>query len=176
VKATLVPIVVALAGCAVSDSLVSTSEQRYHNETQGYAVDQPSGWSPAIVRGSAQFSPGAADKQRHTIVVRSATKPREMIEGQPTTTEQLVAATERVLRGLPKAKLGDRAPIVGAELPGTRFTVTFVPRGQTKSYRRDHAVLVGTKRIFHVFYTSPVNEPVDEAAFKAMVTSLTEEG
>lgn len=169
-RLTVLPIL-TLAACAGGDS---SSFDRYANGEQRYAVAQPDGWKPATVRGVTQFSSSNADLTKHTIVVRAADIPPEITEGKATTHKDVIAATERALRGLPRAKVGSPETLLGGELPGARFSLTFVPRGKTSTYRREHAVLIGAKRLFHVMYTRPGNEQIDEAAFKQMVTTLTE--
>jgi hypothetical protein len=162
----------SLAACAPSDS--SDAFERYANAEQRYTVAQPDGWKPAIVRGLTQFSTANADRAKHTIVVRAADLPPEITEGKRTTHKDVIAATERALRGLPRAKLGAPESLLTGQLPGARFSVTFVPRGKQATYRREHAVLIGTRRLYHVMYTRPDDEPIDAAAFQQMVTTLTE--
>ena len=167
-----------LSACTASEPMSFETGERYENAEQGYGLTQPVGWTRDLVRGSAQFAPtaGASGKRnaKHTIVVRASEKPRELKEGKPTTNEDVIAATELVLRGMPQAKLTAKSAIADARLPGARFSVTFVPPGHKQRYRRDHAVLVGTSRVFHVLYTGPAGEPVDEAAFNKMVFTLSE--
>lgn len=170
-----------LTACG-SGSNPSAGEERYTNQAQGYSVDQPVGWNPSIVRGFAQFAPKqettrSAQNQNHTIVVRAGLIRRELKEGKPTTNDDVAAATENVLRELPRAQIGARTQLQGAVLPGVRFSMTFVPPGRTARYRREHALLFGTQRkVFHVIYTAPAGEQIDEQAFKTMVTTLGEEG
>ncbi len=159
-------------GCGVS---ASESQERYDSQ-QGYVVDLPDGWTPVLVRGAVQFTPSASKLARHTIGVRAADRPSQIGEGTPATFGAIVATTEKALRGLPRSKLAASSPLEGAELPGARWALTFVPRGLTRSYRREHVILVGAKHVFHVMYTAPATEPVDEAAFRSVVTTLLEEG
>lgn len=151
------------------------NHERYDNAEQRYSVAQPEGWTPSIVRGSAQFTSRAgAALKKHTIVVRAAEMPREITEGKSTTRDDVVAATARVLNAMPRARVGEGQVVASTELPATRFSLTFLPRGFKETYRREHVVLVGSKRLYHVIYTAPAGESIDEAAFKTMVTTLTE--
>jgi hypothetical protein len=152
------------------------SDRVYANESQGYALVRPQGWEVSEVRGHTQLAPTwDKAKAKHTIVIRAAAKSAQIFEGKPTTPADLAESTERALRGLPRAKLAAKATLEGTELPGVRYSVSFVPRGLGKTYRREHALIVGSKHVFHVIYTSPANEPVDEASFKTVVATLTEE-
>ena len=163
----------AVCACAASDN----SGREYISEKHGYAVAQPEGWEVAEVRGFAQLSPQAdAKRKKHTIVIRAANKPPQIRDGQSTTPAEIVESTERVLQGLPRAKLSKKTQVEGSSLPAVRFSVSFVPSGVTRTYRREHALLIGSKRVYHIFYTSPANEAIDEASFRKVITSLTEEG
>ena len=173
-RSILLCIVLAAMACG-SES--KDSFQHYANKEQAYSIAQPDGWQVAAANGFAQLSPKSDQtKRKHTIMIRSAEKPREIAEGRITSNEDVVAATARVLRGLPRANVSAPNRIEGAELSGARFSLSFVPRGMTSRYRREHAVLVGAHHIYHVIYTSPANEPIDEASFVRVVATLTEEG
>jgi len=162
------------SACGIGGS--SEPKRRYSNEAQGYVIAQPDGWTAWEHRGFAQLTPvRSKSMQRHTIVIRAAKKPQQVVDGKPTTDADLVAATERVLRALPKSTLSTKAAFDG-ELKGVRFSLSFVPRGLTRPYRREHALLLGSTHVFHIIYTSPSNEPMDEASFRTVVTTLSEEG
>jgi hypothetical protein len=172
--ATLLAVVTVVA-CGNSGS--SEVGKVYRNEAQGYAVAQPDGWDVSTVREHAQLTSSSASKRKHTIVIRSTPKPAELKEGQRTTNATIAAATERVLRDLPHAKLEATAKkIEGTELAAVRFSLSFTPRGLARRYQREHAVLVGTKHIYHVIYTAPASEAIDEASFARVVATLSEEG
>ena len=159
-----------LLGVACNGS--SHSERHFE---QGFTASLPAGWRSSFVRGNVQLTSPEQSLAKHTIIVRAADKPRELREGTPATAEHIVDTTEQVLRGLRKAEIARRAAIVGAKLPGAVFTLSFVPRGLARPYQREHAVLVGKKRMFHIIYTAPAGEPVDKAAFERVVTTLVEE-
>jgi len=163
------------AACSASESIEVRSTQRYVSSDGAFSVERPEGWNVKLLNGGlVQFSDGDAAHAKQTIVIRAADKPRELIEGKLTTIGDVIVATERVLRGMPRAKLGVRRDVGRAALLGVRFSLTFVPRGLTRTYRREHAVLMGSDHLFHVIYTSPASEPIDEAAFDHMVSTLTE--
>jgi hypothetical protein len=172
---TLLALTLCVA-CGTSGS--GGSDRIYANPAQGYSIAKPNGWEASRLRDVVELTPtDNSAKRKHTIVIRSTAKPRELREGKPATKEAIVATTERVLRGLPRAKLEAKATSIdNSELPAMRMSISFVPQGFTRSYRREHAVLIGAKHIYHVFYTSPASEPVDEASFARVVTTLTEEG
>jgi hypothetical protein len=165
---------ITLCACRASDS--SSSAKRYANKEQGYSVAEPESWTPALVRGYAQFSSSNADARRHTIVVRASDKPKELVEGKPTTREDVLVATEKVLRALPGVELQPARPLGGAKLAGARYSLTFTPSNAQGRYRRDQATLVGRKHVYRVIYTAPADEPIDEAAFQQMISTLGEEG
>jgi len=173
-------LVLVTVACGSTDSVKLETGEPYTNEEQAYSVLQPPGWIATSVRGSTQFTikpDGQPTKRaKHTIVVRATTKPSELTEGKPTTRDDVIAATQKVLLALPRSTLTSTQPLPNAELSGTRFTVTFVPPAQRKEYRREHAVLVGTQHIYHVIYTAPASEAIDEAAFTEIVNTLTERG
>jgi len=160
----------SLAACAASDD----DRQRYVDPAKSFEVVQPDAWRSTMVRGSAEFRRSDPHHGRHTIIVRTAERPREITEGKPTTRDDVVEATTRVLKALPKAKLDKTQPVAGADLSATRFSLTFEPRNAKGRYRREHAVLVGNKHVFHVIYTAPIGESIDEQAFNTMISTLTE--
>jgi hypothetical protein len=158
-----------LVACAAGGS-----ERRHVEVGQDYSVDQPDGWEATSVRGATRIAPGPSAKEaKHTITIRAADRPHEIVEGKRARREDIVAATERVLRAMPQAKLEHHRELEGDALSGVRFSVTFVPRGLATKYRRQHVLLFGSSsRIFHVFYTAPAHEPVNEDAFETVVTTL----
>jgi hypothetical protein len=160
-----------LGACALPDS---DDRSRYSDPHEAYTVVQPDGWTPGIVRGHTELRRNDAQHKRHTIVIHSNTRPAEITDGKATTREDVVATTTKVLRALPKASVSDARPIADTTIPATRFSLTFEPRGLATRYRREHAVLVGSKHLYHVIYTAPANEAIDEGAFTTMVSSLTE--
>lgn len=179
-NATLATLALAalLSACGPSDPISEHLGDRYVNKEQHYSVTTPNGWEVTLVRGSSQFAPRAktANNAKHTIVVRETRKPPELREGSATSIDDVVNSTERVLRALPQANLGDRKQLSDSELAGALFSLTFTPRGLQSPYLREQAVLVGSKHIYHVIYTAPAGELFEEPAFKTMVASFHEEG
>jgi hypothetical protein len=169
-RVSLVALVASIASCNGS------SDSGAHYAGHGFAANPPTGWQSAEVRGNVQFTSREPARAKHTIVIRAAEKPRELREGTPSTVDGIVDTTAIVLRALPKSNVASRTTIAGAELPGAVFSLSFVPRGLETRYRREHAVLVGKKRMFHVIYTAPADETVDKTAFDRIVTTLAEEG
>ena len=74
-----------------------------------------------------------------------------------------------------RTKLADPVTVANAELPGVRFTLIYRPSTVRMPYRRNHVLLFGAKRLFHVIQTAPEGEPLDERAMNEMVSTLTEE-
>jgi hypothetical protein len=146
-------------------------EQIFQNREHGYSVGQPEGWTTSNDRGSTRFSP-ANGKQ--TIVVRSALRPNEIIEGKPTSNDDVIAATRKVLAQL-SPRVGGPNPIDDAELTGVEFELTFKPPSVGTLYQRKHVVLFGQQRIFHVIWTAPQGEGFEEAAMRLVVSTLKEE-
>jgi hypothetical protein len=163
-------LLLSFAACSSDDAL-----PRYENHDHSVSVQQLEQWEIGEVRGAIQFSPRAAARARHRIVVRSAEKPREVREGVPATSDNLVSTTERVLKDTPRGTLV-RGASIETSLPAAHFVLTFVPRGLTTRYRRDHVVLIGKQHVFHVTYTAPATEAMDADAFNSIVKSLEEEG
>lgn len=147
---------------------------RYSDPAKTFEVVQPDAWRPQQVRGSVEFRREGVPHKRHTIVVRSSERPLELIEGRKTTRDDVVAATASALSAMPNADVGAPQPVARAELPATRFSLTFEPRSVSGRYHREHAVLTGRTHLFHVIYTAPVGEPIDERAFTNLVSTLTE--
>src|SRR5512146_3255463 len=107
---------IIVASCGTMET-VNHSTVRYTNAEQHYSVDQPDGWSWSLDRGAARFAPTDNETEaKHTIVVRSALRPREVTEGKATTNDDLSAATARVLAALPRAKVEGPIPIENAAL------------------------------------------------------------
>lgn len=147
--------------------------KQYVDPAGVYSVELPEGWDSTMVRGAVQVTGnGRNGGRRHTIVIRASQKPA--MSERTLTVADFADLTEVVVRGLPRAKLEGRGDLARARLPGALFTLTFVPRGSHTSYRRTHALLVGSTHLFHVIYTSPAAEPVDESAFNIVVRTLTE--
>jgi hypothetical protein len=171
-----------LTACGTSDS---RREPRniYVDAAHAYRVGIPRGWTSTAVRGMTQLSPETGDAHgAQQIVIRATEKPTRrdgpssLHDGtqDETVVSELAATTESVLRGLPRAQLESRKTVESARLPGVEFSLTFVPRGMTRMYRRAHAMLVGSTHLYHVIYTSPADQPIDEDAFKTVVTTLNE--
>lgn len=156
-------------GCGATES----PNNVFRNQTDAYAVAQPVGWTTSNDHGATRFAPRSG---KQTIVVRSALRPQEIVEGKPTTDDDLVAATARVLVHLSRARILGQNALEGGELAGVRFTLTFVPRGQRVAYQRVHAVLFGARHVFHVIATAPQGESIDQSALNEMISTLTEEG
>jgi hypothetical protein len=168
-KRGLLTVITLVAACSGSDP-----SQIYTNKADGYSVGQPAGWSTSEDRGSVRFSPRSG---KQTIVVRSALRPAEIIEGKPATNDDVIDATTKVLQRMSRRhKLADPTRIENAELPGVRFTLTYRPPSTRTPYQRTHVLLFGQRRLFHLIQTSPQGEKLDEHAMKEMVSTLTEEG
>lgn len=163
----LVCIVACGGGAATEPSRIFA-----HHE-QGYSVGQPEGWVTSDDQGATRF---AAPSGKQTIVVRSAHRPKEIVEGKPTTTEDIVDATRAALQRLSRDKLGSPLRIEGGGLPGVQFSFKFRPQSAPKTYQRTHVVLIGERHLFHVMQTGPLDEKLDEQAMQAMVATLVEEG
>lgn len=172
IRRFVTPLVFAL-GCA-SDA--GPSAERLTSTAHGFSVEQPAGWADTVVRGSVQLAPVDAKLARHTIVVRATERPREIVEGTPATPAAIIATTEQVLRDWPRTTVAPRGHLSAARLPGARFALTFLPRRLDRTYRREHVVLVGARRVFHVMYTAPANEAIEESALDRVVATLAEEG
>jgi hypothetical protein len=173
VGASLLAALVA-AACADSEP-TSNAERRHASPELGLSVGSPAGWTAITKRGALELAPEAelAGRAKHTIVIRAAERPRELRDGTPATRDGLVAATETALRAFPRAKLEQTRALEGTSFDGVRVSMTFVPRGLARTYRREHAMLIG-KRLYHVMYTAPAGEPIDEDAFKTVLTTLGE--
>lgn len=160
-----------LMSCADS-STVST--RRLANETDKFSLDVPDGWSSETVRGLMQFATDAPNLEKHTVVIRSAVRPAELSDGVASTQRELESATKKVLLAMPEAELGSSATLIDAKLSGVRFSMTFAPKGLARRYRREHVLLVGSHHVYHVIYTSPAEQAIDEASFKTMYSTLAE--
>ncbi len=146
---------------------------RFVDREGKYSLDAPDAWRASRERGSTVF---VLPSSKQTVVVRSAPKPREMIEGRATTAEAVFDSTEQVLRALPNAALAKRWHFGAADMPAEAFVVTFKPRSTPgKTYQRTHVVLVGRERLFHVVYTTPLDEPFATDVLEGMVAGLREE-
>jgi hypothetical protein len=165
-------LVTLVVGACTSSS--TDARPRYLDPNKAYTVVQPDAWSPSIVRGLAELRRTDTAHARHTIVIRASERPASIIDGKATTREDVLASTTKALVALPGASVASPKPVADAGLPATRFSLTFQPRGLSARYRREHAVLVGAKHLYHVIYTAPAGEPIDERAFSTMVTTLTE--
>ena len=160
----------ALVGCSGSTS--SEPSQIFTHRDQGYSIGQPDGWSSSDDQRATRFT---SPSGKQTVVVRSVPRPKEIVEGKPTTSEDVVEATRAALQRLTREKL--EAPTrVDGELSGTRFSFTFQPPSTGKPYRRNHAVLLGRSHIFHVIQTAPLGEKLDEQVLQEMISTLVEEG
>lgn len=160
-----------LAGCVAGSSLPEPS-QMFTNREHGYSVGQPAGWSTSEDRGATRFAPSHG---KQTIVVRSAPRPGQIVEGKATTHEDVTEATRAALQRLTRQKLAEPT-LVDGELPGTRFSFTFRPPSVGKPYHRTHVVLIGERRLFQVIQTAPLDEKLDDKAMHEMVATLVEEG
>ena len=123
------------------------------------------GWVESIDLGSTVFRDGSS-----TISVRVAPRPAG---------EDVVAATGKVLRALPGAKVEGptRLEVSGFEA-AFAFDLTFTPeRAERRRYQRRHVVLLGRTSVFHLFHTAPAGSLSDTAAsFEQSVKTFREEG
>ena len=163
--------VLVVSACAATDN---PNAQRYENRSQGYSVAQPDGaWRETTDQGATMFI-GTA-RARHTITLRSTARPMTLGE-LACNIDNVAATTKHVLLAMPNAKLVGELTPVGTELPARQFMLTYKPgRTKGKTYQRLDAVVVGEKHIFHVIYTAPASEPIDEQTFTEMVQTIREE-
>lgn len=168
-------LILGAAACGTVASVNLDLGDRYISPEQAYSLVQPSGWTASTLHGFAQFKPTADVKRTgHTIMVRAAAKPHELSEGKPTTREDVIEATEKVLRALPNATLGATHPVENAELHGAHYSLRFLHSTRKTEFRRDHAVLVGSRHVYHVIYTAPASDAIDTGAFEQIVNTLRE--
>ena len=161
---------VVLVAC--SGGTASSPSQIFAHREHGYSVGHPDGWVTSEDLGATRF---ASPIGKQTIVVRSAPRPNEIVEGKPTNIEDVVEATRAALQRLTRVELSTPARLDGGEFPGARFSFTFNPQSTQRAYQRTHVVLLGQRHLFHVIQTSPVGEKLDEQAMQAMVATLVEE-
>lgn len=171
---------VLTAACTAPDEGSSTSApveavptHRYISPEDRYALDAPDEWTISRDRGATVFT--APRGKKHSIVVSTAPKPIQLVEGRETSAEDVAAATERVLKTLPRASIERRWTIRGAATPAQAFALEFTPPGLNRRYQRVHVVVVGAERLFHLTYTAPANEQISDAALQQMVVGLQEE-
>ena len=164
------PAIAAAIALLVACASEEAPRQRHEDDHGGYVVAYPRAWTISRERGAAVF---ISDDQRHRIIIRSATRPPEVIERKPTAEPDVYAATAQVLRSLPQARVSEPKTIEHPTLRGARFRVTFTPLGK-QAHQRMHVTLVGAKRVFHVIHTAPTADELDETAFNQMVSSLRE--
>ena len=174
---TALTLAMLVAACTDQDENATPSESlathRYTDREARYAVDAPDEWAVSQERGSTIFT--APHGKKHTIIVRAAPKPVHFVDGRETSTEDVVGATERVLKTLPAATIKRRWEIAGSGFPARAFALTFSPPGVGKPYQRVHVVVVGNERLFHLIYTAPAGETVSDATLEQMVRGLKEE-
>lgn len=153
----------AVAACTDS----SPERERYEDAQHHYSLLLPSGWKPATVRDATELAP--PDAKRHRIVIRHSEKGTRP-------DAQIVSATETVLKSLPAAlSYSDEGAVVAGQLHGQRYRVTYVPPGLHERFQRTHIVLLG-RNVFHIIYTAPAGERVNETALNEVINTLTEEG
>lgn len=166
---------IAVAGCSSSSSSEGASTRSY-NRVQGYSVNEPTGWSRQVDSTAATIYRGTGEHAKHTIVIRSTSKPSMLSDRLPATPENIEQQTKVAIMSLPGARLKGTRQIENASGPAEELAFTFRPQsGGGRSYQRRHVVIVGATKIFHVFYTAPANETVDAEQLDAVVTSLREE-
>lgn len=171
----LLTVMLLSTGCTGSEerSEPRHTMQRYTNTAEMYSLDAPEGWTASLDRGSTIFTaPGGL---KHTVVVRSAPTPLHIIDGNETSKEDVIAATQKALQLLPKGSIERQWTVAGTQLRAEAFSVRFTPPGFAKQYARTHVVVLGKHRVFHVMYTAPIGEKVVEDVLTDMVTGLQEE-
>lgn len=172
----LITLLALSSGCTGSTESETANDHvlthRYDNREARYSLDAPDTWTVTQERGSTIF---ARPRSKQTIVVRSAPKPGELKEGHATTEADVVAATERGLKMLPRVAFRRRWQVKDAELSGEAFAFTFTPLSVGTSYQRTHVVLVGKTRLYHVVYTAPAGEAIANDVLEEMVAGLKEE-
>ena len=139
----LVVCVLVGMGCGRSD--------RTTLERQGVSFIELKGWKQSTQHGATVFKD---PDSRATIAIRSA--PFRSREAGMRDASTVVAATETVLRGLPRAHLRSSRAVKDERFQGRTFDVEFTPAGKRTKYERRHTVLIGEMRIYHVWLTAPV--------------------
>jgi len=173
-KAYSIFIPVLLASCTGRDASRSDRPSHHYKAPDGsFSVDAAEDWTASIDRGASLFVPAKGGKQ--TIVVRSSTRHKELKEGHQASNDDLANATADVLGRLPSAAIEKRWKVSGDGLSGEAFSVRFTPQTVHQPYHRTHVVLFGKSKLFHVIYTAPADDTIDESALNEMVSSLREE-
>lgn len=180
IRARAVPtcgaLVVSAALAACGDARPPGSDYsgpRYTAEADHFSTRELPNWVAKRDHGSLVFV--APDGSGVTISVRAVP-----IEGDWTetrTAELVVPATEKVLRGLPGARVKALGATSANDMEGAAYEVSFEPpdRGG-KRYERRHTVLVGTKFVFHVMLTGKQGTLGDaKRLYDEVVTTLREE-
>jgi len=159
---------------------VQTGES-YRLPGAGVQLQPPAGWVERAGRDEVVYARAIKGKGRNTIAVRAvpvepaATAPHGWTERR--TREVVIPATEEAIRYLPEARILSKREVTVAGLPGESLDVTFAPPGKGGArYAREHVVLVGKSRVFHVMHTGRVGSlAATKSEFQAVVASLKEE-
>lgn len=154
-----------------SGSEMETSQIFTHPD-QGYSVGQPEGWVISEDNGATRFT---ASTGRQTIIVRSTPRPKEIVEGKPTTADDVIDATEASLKRLTRDKLDSPSYLEGSELPGAQFSFTYRPPSSGMPYQRVHVVMLGKRHLFHVIQTAPLGDRLDDKSMQTMIATLEEQ-
>lgn len=111
---------------------------------------------------------------RVTITVRSSRRLEADAPGDGTTTS-VIAATEAVLAAMPEARVSEPRLTRRGEMTAAYFDLTFRPRRKAERYDRRHVVLIGQRRVFHLFHTGPQGAlEASAGVFEDVVASLRE--
>jgi hypothetical protein len=165
---------VLIVGCGSSEDR-STDLRLFSDHAGGYSTVEPDAtWTKSTDRGAVIFV-GTGNRSKHTIVIRAAEKPSQLAENTPSTPTNVAIATERVLSAMPGARVEKKWQVEGTDLPTTEFSLTFTPTAASRrTYQRRHAEITASKHIFHVVYTAPADEDIDQATYDAMVAAIQE--
>ncbi len=154
----------------------SDDRPRYESPEDHCTLVAPVGWTPKREYSSLVFVGPQGDRALTTITIRAI--PIEGEWTQPRTPDLVVAATEKVLRGLPAAKLAGREEISAGDFSGVAFDLSFVPDGKRGRYDRRHVVFTvgGRGYIYHIIHTAPAGRLKDSAkVFADVLATLREE-
>ena len=118
---------------------------------------------------------GEKDLSGFTIAIRSVARSGW---SEDRDLDMVESATEQALRAYPDASLRGPTRLEDAPYPGFAFDVTFRPRSKKgAAYRRRHATLISTERVFHVVETWPATRSEKtRREFQRVLDSVREEG
>jgi len=159
---------VALAAAACGDSQRDDTP-RFTSAEDAFSVHELPGWTAGREIGTTTFR--SPDGRTVIAVRRGAETPDR-------TPVDLLAGTEKVLRGFYRAQVDGPFEVEGASMRAWRFELTFVPNERTIPVRRRHVVMLAPSgRAFHVMATTSRAGlgTFETAAFESILKSLREE-